>query len=69
MRAFESDFMESNVANSTSSAVAESRALYHVAKRIKSFGKEWRDYLDIGIPLVSDFTSILGYDQHKRLGE
>ncbi|VDO88573.1 unnamed protein product [Heligmosomoides polygyrus] len=53
------DFMEDYMRNTASTPVAKSRAFYDTAARIESFGKEWRDYLDIDVPLLSDSMLIM----------
>ncbi|VDP59460.1 unnamed protein product, partial [Heligmosomoides polygyrus] len=66
--AFKSEFMEDYLRSTASTAVAESRAFYDIAARIESFGKEWRDYLDIDVPLLSDSVPAIDYDHHERQG-
>ncbi|VDP08631.1 unnamed protein product [Heligmosomoides polygyrus] len=61
--------MEDFLRRGYSEAVAESHAFYDIAERITSFGKEWRYYLDIDIPLLSDIAIIVDYDYHERQGE
>ncbi|VDP42085.1 unnamed protein product [Heligmosomoides polygyrus] len=65
---YKEDFMEDFLKDGMSHAVAESKAFYEIANRIKALGKDFRQFLNLEVSQLDVCDAHVDYEGHERRG-